>query len=97
MKSENIDKIAIHIDSERKEKLEMLLARMGIDMETAFNIFICKVVNEEGIPFPISLKHSGPVTKELPDKFNQAGLIARYDADAEKAYLEFPNGSREFI
>lgn len=97
MNSKDTIKITIRIDKDLKEAADKVLEMLGIDMETAINIFICKIINEQGLPFPVSLKHSGPVTKELPDKFKHTRIISRYDTEEKKAYLEFPDGSREYI
>lgn len=98
MKTDDTVKMTIRIDKDVKEGAEKVCAQLGISLETAIKIFICKIINEQGIPFIISLHHTGPVTTPLPDKYKQHGpILARYDAEARKAYLEFPDGSRDYV
>jgi hypothetical protein len=68
-------------------------------------------VDEETIPFPVSVKHSdfgaGYTPSEITDAFETAvrgeiaeqrsnGLpVARYDAEDKRAYLESADGTRE--
>jgi addiction module RelB/DinJ family antitoxin len=89
MKIKDTIKIIICVDKDAKEIAGDLFKQLGIDMNTAFNIFLYAVVNEQGLPFPVSLKRSDSVTNCLPNNIKGGGsLIARYDEETKQAYLE---------
>lgn len=48
-------KINISIDKGIKEKSEELMKLMGIDFDTAINVFLYQVYYTRSIPFPIKL------------------------------------------
>lgn len=97
IRDKDTKRITIRVDTDTKKKAEELFERLGIDMNTAFNIFLCAVVNEQGIPFAVSLNSASSVTNCLPDKIKKAELIARYNSQTKKAYLYTPDGDRVYI
>lgn len=46
--------INIRIDEALKEKAELLFEDLGLNMTTAFNIFIRQSIREGGIPFEVT-------------------------------------------
>ncbi|HHY23839.1 MAG TPA: type II toxin-antitoxin system RelB/DinJ family antitoxin [Clostridiaceae bacterium] len=46
--------INIRIDDNLKEKAEILFDELGLNMSTAFNIFIRQTIRQGGIPFEIT-------------------------------------------
>jgi DNA-damage-inducible protein J len=46
--------INIRIDDNLKEQAETLFAELGLNMSTAFNIFIRQSIRQGGIPFEIT-------------------------------------------
>lgn len=46
--------VNIRIDDSLKEKAELLFEELGLNMSTAFNIFIRQTIREGGIPFEIT-------------------------------------------
>ena len=46
--------INIRIDEALKEKAELLFEDLGLNMTTAFNIFIRQTIRQGGIPFEIT-------------------------------------------
>ena len=46
--------INIRIDDNLKEQAEILFAELGLNMSTAFNIFIRQSIRQGGIPFEIT-------------------------------------------
>ncbi|MDR0615358.1 MAG: type II toxin-antitoxin system RelB/DinJ family antitoxin [Synergistaceae bacterium] len=46
--------INIRTDSEVKAKATAILADLGLDMTTAFNVFLRQIINRRGIPFVIA-------------------------------------------
>ncbi|MBW8383598.1 MAG: type II toxin-antitoxin system RelB/DinJ family antitoxin [Youngiibacter sp.] len=47
--------ISIRMDSELKVQADALFAELGMNISTAFNIFVRQAIREGGIPFEISL------------------------------------------
>ena len=45
----------MHMDSELKVQAEKLFAELGMNISTAFNIFVRQSIREGGIPFEITL------------------------------------------
>lgn len=51
----NTTNISIRMDSELKVQADALFAELGMNLSTAFNIFVCQSIREGRIPFDISL------------------------------------------
>lgn len=47
--------LSIRIDKELKERAEHLFSELGMNMTTAFNIFLRQAVRQGKIPFEVSL------------------------------------------
>lgn len=47
--------LSIRMDKELKEQAEQLFSELGMNMTTAFNIFVRQAVRQGKIPFEISL------------------------------------------
>lgn len=47
--------LTIRIDKELKEQAEQLFSELGMNMTTAFNVFVRQAVRQGKIPFEISL------------------------------------------
>ena len=108
MKVQNDARVTIRVDRELKELAEALFERMGLNMSTAFNVFLRKTVDESAIPFPISVRTTGfgygMSAREVTDAFTAAvhediseyvvkgHPVARYDVDKKQAYLEKADG-----
>ena len=113
MNVQNDVRVTVRVDKELKESADFLFERLGLNMSVAFNMFLRKAVSEEAIPFPVSISNSGFghgfSAGDVTSAFNtsvqndintnqQKGLpIARYDATKKQAYLELPDGAREYI
>ena len=48
--------VNIRIDDRLKEKADSLFDELGLNMTTAFNIFVRQVIRQGGIPFEITTK-----------------------------------------
>lgn len=106
-------RVTFRVDRDLKEQAEGLFERMGLNMSTALNVFLRRAVDEEAIPFAISAKKNGfgygKSSKDITNAFTAAvrneisenqrkGLpVARYDTVKKQAYLEMPDGSREYV
>lgn len=56
--------LSIRIDKELKEQAENLFSELGMNMTTAFNIFVRQSVRQGKIPFEISLNKPNAKTLE---------------------------------
>ena len=52
MKTTNLN---IRVDKEIKEDAETIFEELGLNMSSAINIFLKKVINERGLPFSVTL------------------------------------------
>ncbi|MDR0468939.1 MAG: type II toxin-antitoxin system RelB/DinJ family antitoxin, partial [Peptococcaceae bacterium] len=66
--------VNIRIDDELKEKADILFDELGLNMTTAFNIFIKAAVRQRGIPFDLSIDpfYSEENMKVLRDSIRDA-------------------------
>ena len=82
--------LSIRIDKETKRQAEELFGNLGMNISTAFNIFIKQSLRVRGIPFEITENFS---KSEMRSMLQEARAIARdpkikgYD-DVEEALLE---------
>lgn len=113
MKAQNDVQVTIRVDKDVKERAENLFSRLGMNMSTALNVFLRKAVIEDGIPFTISTKSSEfipgyspnditeafavSIQREFAKKQQNGSPIALYDTENKKAYLEYPDGSRQYV
>ncbi len=49
--------ISIRMDSDLKAQADALFGELGMNLSTAFNIFVCQSIREGRIPFDISLNY----------------------------------------
>lgn len=59
--------ISIRMDAELKTQADALFAELGMNLSTAFNIFVRQSLREGGIPFRISLNPSTHGTAVMPE------------------------------
>ena len=63
--------ISIRMDSELKAQADELFAELGMNLSTAFNVFVRQSIRDGGIPFIISLNSSK--SKTVVDRPLQTG------------------------
>lgn len=113
MSLQNDVRVTVRVDKNLKDSADFLFERLGLNMSVAFNMFLRKAVNEEAIPFSVSTSISGfgrgLSANYVTDAFNIAvqsdvsnnqknGLpVAKYDTIKKQAYLELPNGVKEYV
>ena len=113
MKLQNDVRVTVRVDKELKEQAEDLFERLGMNMSTALNVFLRKAVEESAIPFQVSIKNpaigaeyspaditrafEAAVQNEIVGNLREGHPIARYDAANRRAYLESPDGTRQYI
>ena len=66
--------ISIRMDSELKAQADALFAELGMNLSTAFNIFVRQSLREGGIPFEIKLEQPN---KETVAAMPEAERIAK--------------------
>lgn len=58
----NTTNISIRMDAELKSQADELFAELGMNISTAFNIFVRQSLREGGIPFDVSLNQPNKET-----------------------------------
>ena len=58
--------VTFHVKKDIKDRADTLLASIGMDMSTALNVFLCKMIDEAAIPFAVSAKEKEDVVSEGP-------------------------------
>ena len=62
MADTNTTNISIRMDSDLKAKADVLFSELGMNLSTAFNIFVRQSLREGRIPFDISLNQPNAET-----------------------------------
>ena len=75
--------INIQMDSDLKAQADALFGELGMDLSTAFNIFVRQALREGRIPFNISLNQPN---KETIAAMSEAERIAK--DPSEKSYTD---------
>lgn len=47
--------ISVRIDKDKKEQFESICKAIGLNASDAINVFVRKVISENGIPFPVRM------------------------------------------
>lgn len=63
--------INVRVDSEIKSQTNDILNSLGLDMTTAINIYLRKIIDCQGIPFSVCKKYN----KEAEDAIEEARKI----------------------
>ncbi|GHV73457.1 hypothetical protein AGMMS49940_07590 [Spirochaetia bacterium] len=110
VKTQN-SRINIRVDDELKRKAEDVFEKIGLNISDGINIYLRRVVADKGIPFPLTISRAqeiGEEAAEMEAAFGKAvwsaiahkhaaGLpVARFDADTERPYLEYPDGRKDY-
>lgn len=78
--------VSIRMDRELKEQAESLFSELGMNMTTAFNIFLRQSVRQHKIPFEISLNTPNATTiaaMEEADQISRDPNVRKYSSFAE--------------
>ncbi len=89
--------ISIRMDSELKAQAEALFSELGMNLTTAFNIFVRQSLREGGIPFEISIKQPN---KETIEAMLEAERIAKDPSvkgytDLDELFAELKRGEKQ--
>ena len=71
--------ISIRMDAELKAQADALFAELGMNLSTAFNIFVRQCLREGGIPFRITLNLPTQETDTVPKAEKIAQLMEKED------------------
>ena len=86
----NTTNVSFRIDTEIKNQADYLFSQLGLNMTTAFTIFLRQSIREGSIPFPITINTPNAVTIaamiEAEHIINDPG-VKRY-TDVEEALRE---------
>jgi DNA-damage-inducible protein J len=75
--SNNTTNLSIRMDTELKKQAEQLFAELGMNMTTAFNVFVRQSVRQGGIPFEIKLDVPNAETIAAIDDVNNNRNMSR--------------------
>ena len=86
----NVANVSFRIDRELKEQADTLFADLGMNMTTAFNVFLRQTVREGRIPFEISIRKADASIRPVETvKLSTEEL----DKELDKGYQEFLAGT----
>ena len=86
----NTTNISIRMDSDLKARADALFDELGMNMSTAFNIFVRQSLREGGIPFAIKTERPNRETIEAmleAEQISHDPNVKRY-SDVEEALRE---------
>lgn len=86
-------KINVAVDERTKQEVEILLDEMGLNMTAAINIYLKRIIVEQGIPFDISLKTPNATTIAAMDEFEEM----KKNPKAYKRYSSFKEALNEVL
>jgi addiction module RelB/DinJ family antitoxin len=104
-------RINIRVNRDIKREAESVFEKIGLNLSDGINIYLRRVVADKGIPFPLTITREQEIGEEaaaIEASFRQSvksaierkqtsGLpVARFDAELERPYLEYPDGRKEY-
>ena len=76
--------ITIRTNNKTKAEAKELFANLGMDMSTAFNIFLKKALNYRGIPFEVTEENPNAETlSAIDDAMNNRNMSGPYSTVEE--------------
>ena len=103
--------LTIEVDEFVLKKANEVFQELSLDMSTAINIYLTQVWISHDIPFPADLDRARildaevysmeqgsreAVRKAIAEAKANGHPIGRYDSELKKAYLEYPDGRRDY-
>ena len=86
----NVANVSFRIDRELKEQADNLFADLGMNMTTAFNVFLRQAVREGRIPFEITMGKPDAIVRPV-ETVNLSD--EELDKELDKGYQEFLAGA----
>ncbi|MBR4125886.1 MAG: type II toxin-antitoxin system RelB/DinJ family antitoxin [Victivallales bacterium] len=60
--------VSIRMDLDLKRDAETLFANLGMNLSTAFNVFLRQSLRVQGLPFPVKLDFSSSIDRGEPQE-----------------------------
>ncbi len=76
------DSITIKVDSDTKVRAQELFASLGMDINTAVNMFLCQAVEFQGIPFTVR-RYNDETERAIYEAQNGINMIGPFYSIAE--------------
>lgn len=86
-------KINICVDEGTKKAVEVLLDEMGLNMTAAINMYLKRILIEQGIPFDVSAKTPNATTIAAMAEFEEM----KRNPGAYKKYSNFKDAMNEVL
>ena len=86
-------KINVCVDARTKKDAEELLDEMGLTMTSAINMYLKRIIIEQGIPFEVSARVPNAVTAKAMDEFDEM----KRNPAAYKKYADFKEAVAEVL
>ena len=86
-------KINVNVDKGTKEAVEVLLDEMGLTMTAAINMYLKRILLEQGIPFDVNVRTPNAVTIAALDEFTEM----QRNPGAYKKYPTFKAAMNEVL
>jgi len=75
--------VTLRIDSAIKHRAEQLFADLGMNMTTAFNVFVRQALREQGLPFAVSREVPNAVTLAAMDAAENDAVEGPFNSVSE--------------
>jgi len=104
--------IHVRVDPAQKKDAEEILKSLGLTMTTGIHLFLNSVISNRGIPFEVKKsrkellgdrvaemerEYQRVVAEDIERSRTEGYPVALYDKVKKKAYLEYPDGMREYV
>ena len=86
-------KINVAVDERTKQEVKVLLEEMGLNMTSAINIYLKRILMEQRIPFEISAKVPNATTIAAMDEFEEM----KKNPAAYKKYPSFKDALKDVL
>jgi len=63
--------LTIRVDSEIKQQAQSILSDIGLDMTSAINVYLRKIIQHEGIPFELKRTPYNEETMQIIEEANR--------------------------
>ncbi len=76
--------LTIRVDSEIKQQVQSILSDIGLDMTSAINVYLRKIIQHEGIPFELKRTPYNEETMQIIEEANRGeNLCGPFESVAE--------------
>lgn len=86
-------KINVCVDERTKKEVETILDEMGLNMTAAINMYLKRILMEQGIPFDVSARTPNAITIAAMDEYDEM----KRNPGAYKRYSSFKDAMKEVL